>query len=119
MNVMPVLAEIRERARAWRPGEAAHTIAFSLLPMTPADIDFLQASVGTGPVKIVSRGYATCRIRATALNNVWAVQFFNAMDTILLDTLEIGDVPAVAAAAEEDFRDSAVRLREIEEAYFR
>jgi hydrogenase-1 operon protein HyaF len=50
---------------------------------------------------------------------VWSVQFFNTMDTILLDTVEIGDVPIVACAAEEDFRDSAERLREIEDAYFR
>jgi hydrogenase-1 operon protein HyaF len=47
------------------------------------------------------------------------VQFFNVMDQIILDTLEIGDAPAVACAAEVDFRDSAERLREIDEAYFR
>ena len=44
---------------------------------------------------------------------------FNAMDTIVLDTLEIGDVPVTARAAVEDFRDSAERLKEVEEAYFR
>ena len=47
------------------------------------------------------------------------MQFFNVMDQILLDTVEIGGVPVVATAADEDFRDSAERLREIEEAYFR
>ena len=119
MNVMPVLAEIRDRMASHVPGQPNHTIAFSLFPMTPTDLEFLQGSLGSGPVKIVSRGYGTCRIQATAIHNVWAVQFFNAMDTILLDTLEIGDVPVVACAAEEDFRDSAVRLREIDEAYFR
>ena len=46
------------------------------------------------------------------------MQYFNASDEIVLDTLEIGDAPAAACAAEEDFRDSAQRLREIEEAYF-
>lgn len=119
MNVMPVLAEIRDRMASYRPGEANHTIAFSLFPMTPDDIEFLQTTLGAGPVRIVSRGYGTCRIQATAVHNVWGVQFFNSMDTILLDTLEIGDVPVVACAAEEDFRDSAERLREIEEAYFK
>jgi hydrogenase-1 operon protein HyaF len=119
MNVMPVLAEIRDRARRRLPGDAAHTISLSLLPMTPEDIGFLQASLGAGPVRIVSHGYGSCRIQATAVHGVWSVQFFNSMDTILLDTVEIGDVPIVACAAEEDFRDSAVRLREIEDAYFR
>lgn len=119
MNVMPVLAEIRDRVATRRPGEPSHTLSLSLLPMSPEDIAFLETTLGTGPVKIVSRGYGTCRIHATALRDVWAVQFFNAMDTILLDTIEVGPVPVVACAAEEDFRDSAERLREIEEAYFR
>lgn len=119
MNVLPVLAEIRDRVARRRPGDPSHTISLSLLPMTPADVAFLEASLGNGPVRIVSKGYGTCRIHATAVRDVWSVQFFNVMDTILLDTLEIGPVPIVAAAAEEDFRDSALRLREIEEAYFR
>ena len=47
-----------------------------------------------------------------------SVQFFNAMDTIILDTLEVGGVPVVALAASEDFEDSAERLQQIIEAYF-
>lgn len=119
MNALPVLAEIRERMAAWRPGQPNHTITFSLLPMSPDDMRFLQATLGDGPVRIVSSGYGSCRVLATGARHVWSVQFFNASDEIVLDTLEIGDVPAAACAATEDFRDSAERLRHIEEAYFR
>nr|WP_210340611.1 hydrogenase expression/formation protein [Methylocystis sp. Sn-Cys] len=119
MNVMPVLAEIRERMAAYTPAAASHIINFSLLPMSEADMGFLQETLGDGPVRLVSRGYGTCRVLATGARNVWSVQFFNAMDTIILDTLEIGGVPAAACAADEDFRDSAERLREIDEAYFK
>ena len=119
MNVMPVLTEIRDRAGAHNTGAPSHTITFSLFPMSEADMEFLQNSLGPGPIRILSRGYGTCRIVATGARNVWSVQFFNAMDTIVLDTLEIGDVPETACAAVEDFRDSAERLKEIEEAYFR
>ncbi len=119
MNVMPVLAEIRERMVALTPVDAPHIVNFSLLPMSEADMAFLQETLGDGPVRLVSRGYGTCRVQATGARNVWSVQFFNAMDTIILDTLEIGGVPAAACAAEEDFRDSAERLREIDEAYFK
>ncbi|MDC7787000.1 hydrogenase expression/formation C-terminal domain-containing protein [Rhodoplanes sp. TEM] len=119
MNALPVLAEIRERMTAWRPGAPNHTITFSLLPMSPDDMAFLQATLGDGPVRIVSSGYGSCRVLATGARHVWSVQFFNAADEIVLDTLEIGDVPAAACAAADDFRDSAARLRQIEEAYFR
>lgn len=119
MNVMPLLTEIAERHAAHRPGAPAHVINFSLLPMNDVDMQFLQATLGDGPVRLVSRGYGTCRVHATGARNVWSVQFFNAMDTIILDTLEIGDAPLAACAADEDFADSAERLREIDEAYFR
>ena len=119
MNVLPVLAEIREHALAWRPGMRSQIINFTLLPMSPVDMSFLQTSVGNGPIQLVSRGYGTCRVLATRIRNVWSVQFFNAMDTIILDTLEVGGVPTVALAADEDFEDSAERLQEIIEAYFK
>ncbi|GLR90071.1 hydrogenase expression/formation protein HupH [Bradyrhizobium iriomotense] len=119
MNVLPVLAEIHERALAWRPGMRSLIINFTLLPMSPIDMSFLQETIRIGPIQLVSRGYGTCRVLATGIRNVWSVQFFNAMDTIILDTLEVGGVPTVAIAADEDFEDSAEQLREIIEVYFK
>jgi len=119
MNVMPVLHEIGDRIARYKDGDEPHIITFSLFPMSPEDMNFLQQTLGAGPVQLTSRGYGTCRVVATGARNVWSVQFYNAMDTIILDTLEICDIPSVAIAAEEDFRDSEMRLREIEEAYFK
>lgn len=118
MNVLPVLAEIRARARAWQVGVRAHIVNLTLLPMSAVDLAFLQQSVGNGPVQLIFRGYGTCRVLATGIRNVWSVQFFNSMDNIILDTLEVGSVPIVALAADEDFEDSAERLQEIIKAYF-
>ncbi|WP_027583448.1 hydrogenase expression/formation protein [Bradyrhizobium sp. Ai1a-2] len=117
MNALPVLAEIRERALAWRPGLRSQIINFTLLPMSPVDMAFLQQSLGNGPIQLISRGYGTCRVLATGIRNVWSVQFFNSRDTIILDTMEVGGVPTMALAAGEDFEDSAERLQEIIEAY--
>lgn len=118
MNVMPLLAEIADRMQAHRRGATSHVINFSLLPMNETDMTFLQQTLGDGPVRLLSRGYGACRVHATGARNVWSVQFFNSMETIILDTLEIGDTPAAACAADEDFQDSAERLREIHAAYF-
>jgi hydrogenase-1 operon protein HyaF len=118
MNVMPLLQEISARSDAWKDGDPTHTITFSLLPMNAVDMDFLQKTLGPGSVKLVSKGYGACRVHSTGAKHVWSVQYFNASDEIVLDTLEIGAAPAAACAADEDFEDSAERLREIEEAYF-
>ncbi len=118
MNVMPLLAEIADRMARWRTGEPSHVMNFSLLPMTVADMAYLQASLGTGPVALAAGGYGTCRVLATGARHVWSVQYSNAGGEVVLDTLEIGDVPAAVLAAGEDFRDSAARLREIAAAYF-
>ncbi len=118
MNVMPVLAEIADRMARWQPGEASHVINFSLLPMNAADMARLQGCLGTGAVALSARGYGSCRVFSTGARHVWSVQYSNASGEVVLDTLEIGDVPAAVLAAAEDFRDSAVRLRDIAAAYF-
>lgn len=117
MNAPAILAEIAERAAMWRPGTLNHVINFTLLPLTPADTDAITTVLGQVPLTIVSGGYGTCRIMATNVRNVWAVQYLNANGAIILDTVEIGDVPEAARAAQVDFEDSAVRLGEIMEAY--
>jgi hydrogenase-1 operon protein HyaF len=118
MNVMPILAEIAGRAAAYMPGAPSHIINFSLLPMSAEDMDHLQRQLGAGAVRMVSRGYGACRVLSTAARNVWSVQYVNAMDVVILDTVEIGGPPVALCASEEDFRDSAERLREIHDAYF-
>lgn len=119
MNVMPVLAEIRERVSLHRAGQPSHVINFTLLPMSAADMAHLVDTLGNGPIQLFSRGYGSCRVLATGVRHVWSVQFLNSMETPILDTIELGDVPAAVCAANEDFCDSAERLGEIIEAYFR
>jgi hydrogenase-1 operon protein HyaF len=118
MNVMPLLAEISEAMQSYAPGAPPHVVNFTLLPVNDVDMAFLQQTLGEGTTQLISRGYGSCKITATGARHVWSVQFFNATDAIILDTLEIGDVPAAACAAREDFLDSAERLRQIHEAYF-
>ena len=112
MNAPAVLNELLERSKNHQQGSAAHIINLSLLPMSPEDLAYLYDAFGTGTVSILSRGYGNCRITSTRLANVWWVQYFNSMDQIILNTLEVVDVPEVALAATEDFQDSIARLGE-------
>ncbi len=117
MNVMGVLSEVRQEARSWEPGKPNHVVNFTLFPMTEADTAFLAKVLGESGVRISSGGYGAARVIMTAFKRVWAVQYLNAMGSVILDTLEVGDVPGAVLAASEDFEDSAKRLTEIAKAY--
>lgn len=112
MNAPAILNELQERSRAYSAGDLAHVINLSLLPMSEEDLNYLGEALGIGPVTILSRGYGNCRISSTQLAHVWWVQYFNSMDQLILNTLEVVDVPEVAQAAEEDYADSIERLGE-------
>ncbi|HJV93918.1 MAG TPA: hydrogenase expression/formation protein, partial [Azonexus sp.] len=112
MNAQALVEEIRLQAAAWQPGTAAHVINLTLLPVSDADLDTLYGWLGHREVSILSRGYGNCRITSTRLRNVWWVQYFNSMDTLILNSIEIVGMPEVALAADEDFSDSLERLRE-------
>lgn len=112
MNAPALVEEIRLQSAAWQPGDGAHVINLTLLPVSDADLDTLYGWLGHREVSILSRGYGNCRITSTRLKNVWWVQYFNSMDTLILNSIEIVDMPEVALAADEDFADSIERLRE-------
>ncbi|MBI4808586.1 MAG: hydrogenase expression/formation protein [Nitrosomonadales bacterium] len=112
MNAPAVLTEIVGKAKAYKAGDGAHVINLTLLPMSPEDLDCLTQTLGVGAVTILSRGYGNCRITSTKLPNVWWVQYFNSMDTLILNTIEVSDVPEVAQASQEDYEDSIERLGE-------
>jgi len=112
-NAPAILAELVDKSRQYQTGQMAHVVNLSLLPHTPEDLDWLAEALGEGAVTILSRGYGNCRVTACAQPHVWKVQFYNSMDTLILDTYEVCDMPEVALAAAEDLADSAIRIRDV------
>lgn len=112
MNAAALVEELRQQAVRYQPGQSAHVINMTLLPVSDADLDTLYGWLGHREVSILSRGYGNCRITSTRLANVWWVQYFNTMDTLILNTIEVVDMPEVALAAVEDYEDTIERLRE-------
>lgn len=110
-----LLVELEEQQARYRPGQQSHVINLTLLPHTAEDLAYLADQLGAGRTLILSRGYGNCRVSATGVAHVWWVQYFNSEDTLIVNTLEVADMPAVAMAAAEDLEDSALRLRELME----
>ncbi len=113
MNSPALLHEIDGQLAARKPGDRAHVLNLTLFPMTPDDHDVLVRALPVGPVAMMSRGFGNCRITSTGARDVWRVQYFNSMNTLILDTIEVVDVPEVALAAAEDLADSRTRLAEL------
>lgn len=112
-NAPALLVELADRIRRYRAGQPAHTLNLSLLPLTEGDLALLGERLGVGPVTILSRGYGNCRIGSTARPNVWWIKYYNAQEVLILNTIEVVDLPLVAQAAAEDLADSAERLDEM------
>lgn len=108
----PILQEIAHHAAARRPGDPAHVINLSLLPLSPADAGHLGEVLAAGPVRVLSRGYGNCRITSTVVTDTWWVQYVNGYGNPMVDSIEVTDVPEVAVASAEDIADSASRIRE-------
>ena len=118
MNGLAVLAEVNEHAAAWSGAEPHNRVLnFTLMPMSPEDQQLLIDVLGRADLVLESGGFGQCKVLATTVRNVWAVQYENAMGNTILDTLEIGRIPDAALAAQEDFEDSARRLDQILETY--
>lgn len=113
VNAPHVLAELLARSAEYAATGRTHMINLDLVPMSDQELSWLVASLGEGPVVIISSGYGACRIRSTNLAGVWWVQYANASDALMLNSLEVTAVPAVACAAQDDIADSAARLRAV------
>lgn len=116
-NTPALLPEINEQIAKSGSGGMPHVINLSLLPHTPEDLTALSGLLGQGALTILSRGYGNCRVTSTGTRNTWWVRYYNSQDTLILNSIEITDLPEVACAATEDLNDSAERLKEILEVY--
>jgi hydrogenase-1 operon protein HyaF len=113
MNSPSLLAELAASVAGRKSGDEAHVLNLTLFPLSPEDRDVLAAALPAGPVAIMSRGFGSCRVTSTRLRDTWRVQYFNSMSTLILDTIEVVDVPEVVLASGEDLDDSLDRLREL------
>mgnify|MGYP001026491174 CR=1 FL=1 len=113
MNSPALVAEIAGQLNTRDPAARAHVVNLSLLPLTPDDHAVLERALPPGPVAMISRGFGNCHVSSTLTRDVWRVQYFNNMNTLILDTLEVVTVPEVALASSEDLADSRERLTEL------
>ena len=113
MNALPILVELQSHCAGYGETQKPHEINLTLLPLSDADLEFLDQRLGRGPIDTLSRAYGKCQVISTLTPNVWWVRYYNSMGTLILNTVAVVDVPTVLCAAPEDLCDSATRLEGI------
>jgi hydrogenase-1 operon protein HyaF len=113
INVPTILTELADLRAQWHPGTMAHVVNLTLLPLSPEDIGHIDHQLGTGRVLILSRGYGNCRITNTCVAHTWRVVYYNSQDAVILNSIEVTDLPDVACAAPEDLSDTQERLADV------
>jgi hydrogenase-1 operon protein HyaF len=113
MNVPALVNELQEAVTRSGAGVAQHIINLTLLPLSQEDSAHLDAVLDGGSVVVLSRGFGNCRISSTAATNVWRVQYFNNMQTLILNTIEVVEIPEVAVAGAEDLVETRDRLADL------
>ena len=81
-------------------------------------VQIIDRRLGRGSIDVLSRAYGKCEVISTGTAGIWWVRYYNSMGVLILNTLEVVDVPVVIKAAPEDLADSAERLKEILEPYW-
>ena len=113
LNALPILVELQSHVAAYGGNGKQHSINLTLLPLSDEDVEFIDERLGRGAIDILSRGYGKCEVISTRTPNVWWVRYYNSMDSLILNSIEVVAVPEVVTAATEDLQDSAKRLQEI------
>jgi len=117
-NALPILVELQSQHEQYMDGGTPHSINLTLLPLSEPELEFIDQRLGRGPVDILSRAYGKCEVISTQTAGIWWVRYYNSMGVLILNMLEVVDVPDVVKAAPEDLVDSAARLKEILEPYW-
>ncbi len=117
-NALPILVELQAQHEKFRSGGEPHSINLTLLPLSEPELEFIDQRLGRGPIDVLSRAYGKCEVISTGTAGIWWVRYYNSMGVLILNTLEVVDVPVVIKAAPEDLADSAERLKEILEPYW-
>lgn len=113
VNVPTIIHEVVNQSQTWSKTQKSHMVNLTLLPLSELDIAYIDEQLGTGRVTILSRGYGNCRIVNTCTPNTWRLVYYNSHDKVILNAIEVVDIPEVACAAEQDFKESLGRLIEV------
>lgn len=110
-NAPPLLLELAEQVRRLLASGEPAAIDLSALPLTPADLDWLRDTLGSGEIVITLQANGESTLNETACPGVWWVTHRNEQGVVTAQFLEVAFVPELVKAHPQDV---AIGLEQLE-----
>jgi hydrogenase-1 operon protein HyaF len=101
-NAQPLLHELSEQVKRLLESGEASAIDLSALPLTPADLDWLQDKLGTGEISVTLHANGESTLNETAFPGVWWVTHHNEQGAVTAQFIEVAFVPELVKAHPQD-----------------
>ncbi len=92
-----------QRLESYRPGDTVQPVELSA--MDAKNREFINGLLGDGEVSIQCNGGIHALIQESVLAGVWRVQYVDAHQQVVQDTIEVADIPRLVSEA--TFREAA------------
>jgi hydrogenase-1 operon protein HyaF len=103
-NALPLLREISELLRRLLETGETGTIDLSALPLTPADLAWLQDKLGEGEIAVTLQANGESTLNETACSGVWWVVHRNTQGAVTTQFIEVAWVPELVKAHPQDVK---------------
>jgi hydrogenase-1 operon protein HyaF len=103
-NAPVLLREIAEHVKQLLTTGESSAIDLNALPLTPADLDWLQGTLGSGEIAITLESEGESTLNETACPGVWWVTHHNEHGAVASRFLEVAFVPDLVKAHPEDIK---------------
>ena len=101
-NAPPLLREVAEQVKHLLESGEPSAIDLSALPLTPADLDWLQEKLGAGEIAVTLQASGESTLNETACPGVWWVTHRNEQGAVTSQFIEVAFVPALVKAHPQD-----------------
>jgi hydrogenase-1 operon protein HyaF len=101
-NAPPLLREVAEQVKHLLESGEPSAIDLSALPLTPADLDWLQEKLGSGEIAITLQANGESTLNETACPGVWWVTHRNEQGAVTSQFIEVAFVPELVKAHPQD-----------------
>jgi hydrogenase-1 operon protein HyaF len=101
-NAPPLLRELSELVKRLLASGETSAIDLTALPLTPADLDWLQDKLGAGEISVTLQANGESTLNETACPGIWWVTHHNEQGAVTSQFIEVAFVPELVKAHPED-----------------